>query len=231
MSILCYIALRIFTQTEDVQEALKLSNNLYEILCSHTDNRLTEDHLQRGLMAIFLMRCLKCANYFDKDKKTPITNKIKTTNDRLEENTHLIDIELKVGTALMGLLQILQYNAHEIYERLYKLNAKYEIEHPFEGSTIVYIGAGLYKTGAYFNHECWPTVARYFVGRDLILSALRPHQANDTVAENYGPIFTKHSITERLNKLNSRYLFRCECISCQENWPILNKIPNAVRFR
>lgn len=223
MSILCYIAVRIFTQSKNVHVALRIANDLYKNLCSHTDNRSTEDHLQRGLMAAFLLRCLKCAQYFNSDEQAESKSK-KSTETRKE-------LELNVGVALMGLLQILQYNAHEIYERLYKMNDKNEIVHPFEASTISYIGAGLYKTGAYFNHECWPTVARHFLGRNLILTALRPHRADEMIAENYGPIFTKHTRPERLNKLNSRYLFQCECVTCKENWPILNRIPNEIRFR
>lgn len=226
MSILCYIALRIFTQSDDVLDALKLTENLYKDLCSHPESRLPEDHLQRGLMAIFLARCLKCSNYLEGAE-----GNLDDGKEAGMSPTSLNDLELKIATALMGLLQVLQYNAHEIYEKLYKMNTRDEIEHPFEASKIVYIGAGLYKSAAYFNHECWPSVARHFVGRDLILTALRPHHSNEMVAENYGPIFTKHTKQERSNKLHGRYLFECECRCCTENWPLLNRIPNEIHFR
>uniref|UniRef100_A0A1A9WRC4 MYND-type domain-containing protein n=1 Tax=Glossina brevipalpis TaxID=37001 RepID=A0A1A9WRC4_9MUSC len=209
MSILCYIALRIFTQAPSVESALNTAALLYENLCTHEDSRQADDYLQRSLMAGFLMRCLQKAQYF---------------GQRKTEGVNPTAIELKVCTGLLGLLQVLQYNAHEIYQTVNK------DDHIFEGSKIIYIGAGLYGTGAYFNHECWPTVARYFVGKNLILTATKPHHPNEVIAENYGPIFTKINLKERQRSLRGRYLFSCNCMACQENWPTLQKLDKQVRL-
>ncbi|XP_067642855.1 SET and MYND domain-containing protein 4 [Eurosta solidaginis] len=210
MSILCYLALRIFTQASSVESALHDANSVYENLCSHVESRQADDYLQRSLMAGFLLRCLQKAQYFGRRKS---------------EGVNPTAMELKVGTALLGLLQVLQYNAHEIFE------TKVTDQHRFEGSKVVYVGAALYGTGAYFNHECWPTVARYFVGKKLVLTAIKPHQPNEVVAENYGPIFTKNNLKERQRSLRARYLFDCKCMGCQENWHTIQKIDKQVRFR
>ncbi|KAL9903656.1 SET and MYND domain containing, class 4, member 2 isoform 2-T2 [Glossina fuscipes fuscipes] len=209
MSILCYIALRIFTQAPNVESALKTSDLLYKNLCTHEDSRQADDYLQRSLMAGFLMRCLQRAQYF---------------GPRKTEGFIPTAIEIKVCTGLLGLLQVLQYNAHEIYQTVKS------VDHIFDGSKIMYIGAGLYNTGAYFNHECWPTVARYFVGKNLILTATKPHHPNEVIAENYGPIFTKMNLKDRQRSLRGRYLFDCNCMACQENWPTLQKLDKQVRF-
>lgn len=89
----------------------------------------------------------------------------------------------------------------------------------------------LYKTGAYFNHDCHPALARFFVGTSIVLSATRPLQSGDVVGENYGPIFTKFTLAERRRSLMSRYWFKCECTSCHENWLNLDKLTNNARLK
>ncbi|XP_023169881.2 SET and MYND domain-containing protein 4 [Drosophila hydei] len=209
MSILCFIALRIFTQAASLDDGLATANLLFEHLCSHQDVREADDHLQRSLMAGFLMRILQKAQYFGRRKT---------------EGVNPTAVELQVATALLGLLQLLQYNAHEIYHTMVT------DEHCFEGCKVVYVGAGLYGTGSYFNHECWPSVAGYFVGKKLVMSATKPHRPNEIVAVNYGPIFTKMNLKERQRSLRGRYAFNCNCLTCQENWPLLQKIDKQVRF-
>ncbi|KNC24394.1 hypothetical protein FF38_14177 [Lucilia cuprina] len=209
MSILCYIALRVFTQSANLEAALNTANLLYQNLCTHEDARQADDLLQRSLMSAFLLRCLQKAQYFGRRKT---------------EGVNPTAVELQVGTALLGLLEVLQYNAHEIYQ------TNTTNEHLFDGSRVVYVGAGLYGTAAYFNHECWPSVARYFVGKKLILAATKPHRPNEIVAENYGPVFTKVNLKERQRALRGRYLFSCSCMACQENWPTLQKLDKQVRF-
>ncbi|CAD7002729.1 unnamed protein product [Ceratitis capitata] len=210
MSILSYLALRVFTQAKSVENAIQVANAMYENLCAHVENRQAEDYLQRSLMAAFLLRCLQKADYFGRRKS---------------EGVNPTAVELQVGTALLGLLQVLQYNAHEVFE------TKISEEHHFEGSKVVYVGAAIYSTGAYFNHECWPSVARYFVGKKLVLTTIKPHKPNQLLAENYGPIFTKNNLKERQRALRGRYLFDCKCMACQENWPTIHKIDKQVRFR
>lgn len=101
----------------------------------------------------------------------------------------------------------------------------------FNGAKPVYIGVALYKTGAYFNHDCYPSVGRYFVGSTIVLCATHPLEVGEMVGENYGPIFTKKTLLERSRSLMSRYWFKCECKSCRENWQILDKLSNKARLK
>ena len=97
-------------------------------------------------------------------------------------------------------------------------------------SKINYIGVGIYEAGALFNHDCYPAVSRYFNGTHIIFTTIRPVAANDVIAENYGPIFTKQSLAERQRNLSSRYWFKCECLACREDWPIFDKLNNKSRM-
>lgn len=101
----------------------------------------------------------------------------------------------------------------------------------FVGSKPIYIGVAIYHSGAYFNHDCYPSVARYFVGTSIVLKATHPIEVGEMVGENYGPIFTKKTLAERRRALMSRYWFKCECRCCKENWQVLDKLSNKARLK
>ena len=59
-----------------------------------------------------------------------------------------IQVEIPLGTILLRVLQLLQFNAHEVAgwdERL---------------SKSCFIGGGLFPTLAFFNHSCNPAIVR-----------------------------------------------------------------------
>lgn len=73
---------------------------------------------------------------------------------------------------------------------------------------------------------------RYFVGRCIVIRAVRSLQPGDVVAENYGPIFTKRTLAERQRTLAGRYWFQCTCKACQKDWPRFENLTNdCVRLR
>lgn len=123
---------------------------------------------------------------------------------------------------------MLQFNAHEICDLVHSDNAT---NAPPKYGRFLYIGAAIYHSAAYFNHNCYPAVTRYFIGQTIVLCATRPLDAGTVIAENYGPIFTRQTLRERQRSLSSRYWFRCECVSCTENWPTLDKLDDNARLR
>lgn len=133
--------------------------------------------------------------------------------------------EIEIGALIFGLLQALQFNAHEIYE------TKLGESHLIIGAKVNYIGVGIFKTGALFNHDCYPGVTRYFLGTTMILNTIRPIAKNEMVAENYGPQFSVLMLKDRQRQLRSRYWFTCECRACQENWLTLKKLDNHPRLK
>lgn len=209
MSILCHIALRMILQFKTPEIALEMGQKFTKIFCTNSKMRSDEDFFKRCLMSTFLLRCLQKSEFFGR---------------RLTESAEPTSNELEIGALLFNYLQSLQFNAHEIYETVTS-------GHKFIKSKINYIGVGIYEVGAMFNHECYPSVMRYFNGTNLIFNTIRPHESGEIIAENYGPIFTKQSLSERQRNLTARYWFKCECRACVENWPILEKLSNKCRLK
>jgi hypothetical protein len=209
MSILCHIALKMVTMHKTPEMALAAGQQLSSIFCTNARMRNDEDFFKRCLMAAFLLRCLQKSEFFGR---------------RTTESAEPTAIELQVGALIFTFLQSLQFNAHEIYETV-------TTGHAFVKSRINYIGVGIYEVGAMFNHECYPSVMRWFSGTRLVFNAIRPHGDGEVVAENYGPIFTKQAIGERQRNLGARYWFKCACRACKENWPVLEKLSNKCRLK
>lgn len=63
---------------------------------------------------------------------------------------------------------------------------------------------------------------RYFIGKKIVIKAIRSLQPNELIAENYGPIFTRRNLQQRQNSLIARYWFNCKCKACTFNWPGFN---------
>ncbi|KRT82312.1 SET domain-containing protein [Oryctes borbonicus] len=216
MSILAHIALRMVTQNS-LERMLKIYENrklekVYS-LCTNEGLRRPEDFFQRTLMSCFLLRCLQKCGYFPNRKNDDCTPS---------------EDELKVGELLLLHLQILQFNAHEIYE------ARYSQQHRFKGTKVANIGVAIYPTSSFFNHSCYPGVTRYFVGTSIVLTSIRPITAGDVIPENYGPIFTRRKLSERKTSLSARYWFNCQCIACVQDWPPfergLENVSRKIRF-
>ncbi|XP_047003321.1 SET and MYND domain-containing protein 4-like isoform X1 [Schistocerca americana] len=236
MSILCMLALRIITQEPEGLHFFcrlkphlttdgKGSNKKCELdshakeylrvwnLETHKEERTPHDFFQRTLMAVFLLRILQ-----DSGKFFPAKEK----NAGKNEDEYSVNAdEIFIGALLLHHLQLLQFNAHEIFETVVRQKGI------IKGSKTVYLGVGLYPTVSFFNHDCYPALARHFVGSALILHALRPLKSGEEVPENYGPVYTKHSLEYRQRQLQCRYWFCCHCKSCSENWPDLEKLTNS----
>ncbi|XP_057318768.1 SET and MYND domain-containing protein DDB_G0273589 [Microplitis mediator] len=163
------------------------------------------DFFERTLMAIFIIKCLQQVHFFKN-----------ISHDSPTEE------EISVGTILLRNLQLLQFNAHEIFE------TRVSNEHRFRGSKTVYLGVAIYPGVARFNHDCYPAVTRYFSGRDIVIRATRTLTKGQVIAENYGPIFTKRNLKERQRSLEGRYWFKCTCDACKEDWPKFEVLINCT---
>lgn len=210
MSILCHTTLRIITQTNNDPKKLQEVREFLDGLCKHSEQRKPFDYLQRTLMTTFLLRFLQHSEFFGRRKTEAV--------DPTEQ-------ELSVGVLILGLLQALQFNAHEIFE------TRLGDRHRITGSLPINIGVGVYKTGSLFNHDCSPCVARYFYGKTLVFTTTRPLGVGEMASENYGPICTRKTAIERQRALQARYWFKCECRACNENWPILDKMNYSASLR
>lgn len=66
--------------------------------------------------------------------------------------------------------------------------------------------------------------SRYFVGTEMITTAIKSIEANQPIFDNYGPQFIKTDRDDRRFKLSGRYWFHCTCNACINDWPILQKM-------
>ncbi|XP_012251654.2 SET and MYND domain-containing protein 4 [Athalia rosae] len=199
------------TEPENDDKKCYETVNPIDYLVTHADRRPPEDFLQRSLMAAFLVKCLQRVGFFENPSKL---------------NEPPSDEEIAVGALLLRYLQFLQFNAHEIFE------TRIGNEHRFRGSKQLYTGVAIYPSVALFNHDCYPAVTRYFVGKSIVIRATRPLKPGEPVAENYGPIFTKRTLMDRQRSLASRYWFRCQCTACKEDWQTFKTLSNdSTRLR
>ncbi|KAG7214198.1 hypothetical protein KM043_001543 [Ampulex compressa] len=174
-------------------------------LVMHQTERSAKDFLERSLMAAFMLKCLQRVGFFEK---------------AAADDGPLAEEEVAIGSLLLKNLQLLQFNAHEVFE------TRLGSDHLFRGSKPLYVGVAIYPTVARFNHDCYPAVTRYFAERNIVIRATRSLRPGDVVAENYGPIFTKRSLEDRRRTLAGRYWFRCACTACREDWPRIEDLSN-----
>ena len=114
--------------------------------------RWVEDTFHRALMAVCLLKILKAAKWF------PHNN---------EDTDAFTNDELFVGSLILRHLNVLQFNAHEIYEVLRgdRGNMKPNKNH--------LIGVGVYPQASYFNHSCHPRTTRYNIGSNALAVLLK----------------------------------------------------------
>jgi len=166
------------------------------------EQRWSEDLFNRSLMAVTLLKILKAARYFGCKE--------------LDPNVYNED-EVFIGALLLRHMQILQFNAHEVYEFLRGDKTKMK---PCKNNLI---GLGVYPSASYFNHSCHPGTTRYYIGKKMVLKALTPVKPGSEVYENYGPTFYFKGKKERQDELKGRYWFNCGCPACCGDWPLLKQ--------
>jgi hypothetical protein len=174
-------------------------------LVNHHDERKTNDMFHRAMFSVFLLRCLQTQGYFPESPQ-----------DSMSEDEALI------GTVLCHFLEVLQFNAHEVaqFEMVTKTSQ--------EGAKSAFIGAAVYPTLALFNHSCDPSIVRYYVEDYVVVQAIKNIFKGEEICENYGPIFFHSAKDDRQSRLEKQYWFKCACIACQENWPLMHEMTQDV---
>ena len=223
-NVYAYMALRLVTK-EGLENLLKLqpdlenkrseksgSGNTYYSskdfrnaynLMAHEDSISDELWLLKGIVSVFLLKCLQQTDYFASLQK--------------EDRNELHESELFVGKVLFRLLNVMPTNCHDISD----------FESPVldtfvPGCKKVSLGAGLYPCLALVNHSCDPSFMRCNKGNEVICVASRKIRKGEEISENYGLMFTVKNFKERQDILKDHYKFECICKACLENWPLLD---------
>lgn len=228
MSIICFLAYRtisqksvswfrensqLFTDHDKTSGQTKEQTEVYQSgdyrnyfnLVNHHGKRPTGDIFHRAMFSVYLLRCLQSQGYF-----------ADSPGDNLSED------EVLIGTLLMHFLEVLQFNAHEVAQ--FEMTSKTSQE----GAKSAFIGAAVYPTLALFNHSCDPSIVRYYVEDYVVVQAIKNIFKGEEICENYGPIFFHSPRDDRQSRLEKQYWFKCQCIACRENWPLMQEMTQDV---
>ncbi|KAL0896024.1 hypothetical protein ABMA27_012009 [Loxostege sticticalis] len=242
-SVTCHIALRMITQNKkdyftNIYKDLDSKpngpyktddyRNIYHLV-SHEDKRTKQDILHRTQMTAFLVKLLEISGYFEgKPRDKPV--------DLEELKSMAVDEKYKDDVALIGglilkNLQVLQFNAHEVFELRCPKPRVGQCVIKHSGKSVFLAGA-VFPTLALFNHSCDPGVVRYFCGPHIVVRAVKNIKKGEEVSENYGPIFTTVPKEKRQASLKEQYWFDCNCAPCKDNWPLYSEMnENYMRFK
>lgn len=178
----------------------------YFNLVTHHSERKVGDIFHRAMLTVMLLRCMKKFGYFGPDANDDVVT----------------DDECYVGSILSHFLEVNQFNAHEV--------AQFEMiaRNKEEGSKSVYIGAACYPTLAMFNHSCDPSIIRFYIEDYVCVQTIKNIRKGEEICENYGPIFFHSAKDDRQSRLKTQYWFDCNCIPCQENWPLMHEMTDDV---
>ncbi|KYM93842.1 SET and MYND domain-containing protein 4 [Cyphomyrmex costatus] len=256
MSVLSMVALRMVTQEESCEGDDENVDVAPYNLVTHADKRTSKDFLERSLMAAFLLKCLQRVGFFANptpDDEVPGVEEI-TVAALLLRNLQLLQFNaheffetrisaehrfhgsrpVYLGVAIYP--SVARFN-HDCYPAVTSISKKkyfvlrhIELLHTI--STWCCQTSRLSEVHMVLADLHINNVAAYFIGRHIVIRAIRGLRPGDVIAENYGPIFTKRTLAERQRTLAGRYWFRCTCKACQEDWPRFENLTNdSVRLR
>ncbi|XP_026809754.1 SET and MYND domain-containing protein 4-like [Rhopalosiphum maidis] len=76
------------------------------------------------------------------------------------------------------------------------------------------------------NHHCDPNVVRHNYNGTIVLTAIQPISKDSQLFDNYGLLYATHPKETRHQILKNQYCFRCQCSSCEGNWPMYDVLCN-----
>ena len=175
-------------------------------LVSHTSERDSQNLITRTLEAVYLLKCVEKTSFFGN-----------TTDGNLSSASKRFD----VGGHILRHLQMLPCNAHEVSELAMKPKNMPE-------SVTMEIGSAIYPVLSLINHSCDPSVVRHSYGEICVVRAIRNIPKGAEILDNYGALYPLTSCAERREKLLKQYYFMCNCLACQDDYPLYFDTPSEV---
>ncbi|KAL7640226.1 UNVERIFIED_CONTAM: hypothetical protein RMT77_009640 [Armadillidium vulgare] len=145
------------------------------------------------IMAVYLNQCLKETDFFKGDNVSS-------------------EDEIYVASLILRHIQISICNTNNIIEFIFKENSS-------DITSYECLGWGIYPTSALINHSCNPNVFKYNVGTDQIVRAANIIRNGEQLFCSYTHVFDVQEKKFRRKNLENQYMFHCECIACEQNWP------------
>ncbi|XP_043265685.1 SET and MYND domain-containing protein 4-like [Colletes gigas] len=186
-----------------------LMGNKYRcLLAFDTHAKDTEDRLFiRSLNASFILYTLAtCTNMFGNPLKKDIAELLKIN-----------DVTF-VGGLILRNQRLIPCNRHGFTElQLCRML-------PFSR------GSAMMPFLTLFNHSCDPNVARHSRSGHMIMSALYPIEKGEQIFDSYSQLYSYIPKAIRQKDLLKKYFFKCNCLPCQENWPLFNDLKSVINF-
>ena len=168
-----------------------------------------EEQLLRTFVSVFLLKLLQFSNYFSDYSDT-------------ETFPELTEKYMYIGRLLLHFTHSFPQNVHDI-----ALLETSETRRWVNSAEIKSLGAGVYLTGALFNHSCDPSFMRCNVGKDLVSVTNKNIQRGEEISECYGQMYYSKSLETRRSQLEKHYKFFCQCEACLYNWPTIKDLRYA----
>ncbi|XP_033752597.1 SET and MYND domain-containing protein 4-like [Pecten maximus] len=175
-------------------------NTVYNLV-NHCEKRTTTDLLKRTINTVFLVKCIENSSF------------VPSTERRQEDLMY-------IGGHILRHIQMLPCNAHEVSEL--KLRRTMVAESLGEE-----IGSAIYAMLSLFNHSCDPDVVRHSYGDTCVVRAIKKISKGQEILDNYGAVYAVSTKSDRQKKL-SQYQFVCNCLPCQNVWPMYFNIPSET---
>ncbi|XP_043785490.1 SET and MYND domain-containing protein 4-like isoform X1 [Apis laboriosa] len=164
-------------------------------LITNTEKRSVQDLFRRSLDASFILYFLAtCSNMFGSPLKKDLSILIKNDN------------VIFVGGLILRHQQLIPSNIHSFSEEC--------------GLDAVERGIAAMPFFSLINHSCNPNILRHSRSNYMIIYVIFPIQKGEQLYDNYGQHYAITPKEERQKELLKQYYFKCNCLACQENWPL-----------
>ncbi|XP_054001166.1 SET and MYND domain-containing protein 4-like [Hylaeus anthracinus] len=91
-------------------------------------------------------------------------------------------------------------------------------------------GSAIMPSMCFINHSCDPNIARITRSGYMIMSALYPIEKGEQIFDSYSQLYVYVPKAVRQKYLLEKYYFQCNCLPCQENWPLFNDLKSCVNL-
>ena len=182
-------------------------DGLYKFKClfnmvRHHQSRSEVDLLSTSMKTIFILQVLEAISFCS------VKNDLKT-----------------LGPIIFHLLECVQYNSHPIDVVVGDID-------PNKNVNLVEIGTAVYPTIATcLNHSCDPSTVRVSRGNTLILVARRRIGFGEEISDCYGFHYTSLPLTQRRQRLEKWFRFRCGCEACMKQYPVMASLTTSLKQR
>ncbi|KOC68328.1 SET and MYND domain-containing protein 4 [Habropoda laboriosa] len=164
-------------------------------LVTNTEKRSVQDLFRRSLDSCFILYYLAtCTNMFGTPLKKNLSELIKYSNVTF------------VGGLILRYQQVVPSNMHSD-------NEVCGLEYREHGSVAL-------PFASLMNHSCNANTTGVSSSGHMIIYALYPIKEGEQIFSEYGAHYALTPKVARQKELLKQYYFECNCIACQENWPV-----------